>query len=85
VCQDNLSFPVRPDGGPSDVRTDIPKTGLQAYIVGLEAARRGVDLATVVHDAYLTWPREDLALWSEMITCASLGYWYAETREGGDE
>lgn len=79
-----MSTAVTPDVVNTDnVRIDlpavIPMTPHRAYCEGLEASRRGDDLATVVYDALLRWPLDDLPELAELIASASLGYWV----EGG--
>jgi len=59
---------------------DIPTTPHRAYVAGMEASRRGDDLATVVYDALLRWPMDSLPELAELITNASLGYWVTEGR-----
>jgi hypothetical protein len=78
----NASLPPGQDGGPIDVRppADIPDSCHRAYCYGLDASRNGVDLATVIYDAAMSWPLADVHAWCELVACASLGYW---TGEGG--
>jgi hypothetical protein len=86
-----------PDGGPLILQHDAapscsptpaaeasqePLTDHQAYVVGLEASRHGIDLAAVVYDAIGCWPGTTRQI-SEAIASACLGWCVDQWHQDG--
>lgn len=56
-----------------------PLSDVEAYVVGLESSRHGIDLAVVVFDAIACWPGTSREI-SEAIASAAVAWCAAERR-----
>jgi hypothetical protein len=74
--------PAPPSHQPDHGAIRTPSTPCQAYVVGMQASRRGDDLANVVNTALFTWEMDvGLHAFSELIASAAIGWLTTEWRK----